>query len=172
MTLHPKERISIHHAYELTVDGTAPHGLTNTLGQLLDGADAGRPDSDYRTSLTWRNLVLDPPPPGMSRWPKRTKGHVSLKSAATHAVRQETGLFARSFGFPGVSMASQDSSIGGTQIGYGNMYINDGPMVRPSRSTWAVRRLARLRTASRRRRRGTDRPRSRRCGPGAESGQL
>ena len=36
-----------HHLYlmdgalELTVDGTAPHGLTNTRGQLLDGVDAG-----------------------------------------------------------------------------------------------------------------------------------
>ena len=83
VTLHPKERISVHHTYELIVDGTAPHGLTNTLGQLLDGVDAGRPDSDYRTSLTWRNLVLDPVPPGMSRWPRRTirNGKLKLKTS-------------------------------------------------------------------------------------------
>jgi hypothetical protein len=64
VTLRPVERISIHHRYELIVDGTAPHGLTNTRGRLLDGANRGTPDSDYRAPLTWRNLVLDPP------WPR------------------------------------------------------------------------------------------------------
>jgi hypothetical protein len=54
--------VSIHHSYKLIVDGTSPHGLTNTRGQLLDGANTGSPDSDYRAHLTWRNLVLDPPP--------------------------------------------------------------------------------------------------------------
>jgi autotransporter-associated beta strand protein len=61
VTLHPVERISIHHSYKLIVDGTAPRGLTNTKGQLLDGANRGSPDSNYRAPLTWRNLVLDPP---------------------------------------------------------------------------------------------------------------
>ncbi|MFI5454980.1 MAG: beta strand repeat-containing protein [Isosphaerales bacterium] len=71
VTLHPRQRINIHHAYKLIVDGTAPRGLTNTLGQLLDGVGDGRPDSNYRTSLTWRNVVFDPP------WPKtpRQRGH-------------------------------------------------------------------------------------------------
>jgi hypothetical protein len=64
VTLHPIGRINIHHTYKLIVDGTAPHGLTNTSGELLDGADTGHADSDYHASLTWRNLVLDPP------WPK------------------------------------------------------------------------------------------------------
>jgi hypothetical protein len=62
--LYPVERISIHHPYKLIVDGTAPRGLTNTKGQLLDGANRGLPDSNFRAPLTWRNLVLDPP------WPK------------------------------------------------------------------------------------------------------
>jgi parallel beta-helix repeat protein len=97
--LHPSQRISVHHVYNLIVDGTAPHGLTNTLGELLDGADNGRPDSDYRTSLSWRNLVLDPVPSGISRWPKRTTGDVKLKSSAAHAVSHEAGLSARSFDF-------------------------------------------------------------------------
>lgn len=64
VTLRPQKRISIHHTYKLVVEGAAPHGITNTAGLLLDGTDSGRPDSDYRASLTWRNLVLDPP------WPK------------------------------------------------------------------------------------------------------
>jgi Bacterial Ig-like domain (group 3) len=66
-------------------DGTAPHGLTNTFGQLLEGADSGRPDSDYRTALTWRNLVLDPLPKGMWRWARRKTGNANLNSAAAQA---------------------------------------------------------------------------------------
>ena len=60
VTLQPVHRISIHHPYKLIVDGTAPSGLTNTQGQLLDGANRGSPDSDYRAPLTWRNLVISP----------------------------------------------------------------------------------------------------------------
>ena len=63
VTLHPTQRIDIHYTYTLIVDGTAPGGLRNIQGQLLDGADDGRPGSDYRGPLTWRNLVLDPPAP-------------------------------------------------------------------------------------------------------------
>jgi hypothetical protein len=79
VTLHPKQRISIHKTYELTVEGTAPHGVINTFGQLLDGTDTGKPDSDYHTSLTWRNLVLDPP------WPKKAK----LSRSATKSVNSQ-----------------------------------------------------------------------------------
>jgi TATA-box binding protein (TBP) (component of TFIID and TFIIIB) len=62
--LQPKQRISIHHTYKLVVDGSALHGVTNTAGLLLDGIHTGHADSDYRTSLTWRNLVLIP------TWPR------------------------------------------------------------------------------------------------------
>jgi hypothetical protein len=60
VTLHPSQQINIHYRYELIVDGTAPNGLTNTHGQLLDGVDNGKPGSDYRAPLTWRNLVRSP----------------------------------------------------------------------------------------------------------------
>ena len=50
VTLSPVERISIHHPYKLIVDGTAPRGLTNTKGQLLDGANRASADSNYRAS--------------------------------------------------------------------------------------------------------------------------
>jgi hypothetical protein len=78
VTLRPSQRISVHKTYELTVDGTAPHGLTNRFGQLLDGKNTGRPDSDYRTTLTWRELVLDPVPAGMARWARRATGRSRL----------------------------------------------------------------------------------------------
>jgi hypothetical protein len=79
VTLYPVARINVHHTYELSVEGTSTHGLTNTSGQLLDGADTGRPDSDYRTTLTWRNLVLDPVPAGSALWDKKAPGNVKRK---------------------------------------------------------------------------------------------
>jgi len=59
--LQPGERINIHHRYTLVVDGNSPAAISNTQGQLLD-SQAGGPGSNYSTPLTWRNLVLDPPP--------------------------------------------------------------------------------------------------------------
>ncbi len=97
VTLHPSQRISIHHTYELVVDGTAPDGLSNTAGLLLDGADAGRPDSDYRTSLTRRTLVLDPPWPRSSHVSKSMTGNLKQKSTQADALNHGIGLFARSF---------------------------------------------------------------------------
>ena len=38
VTLVPAERLNIHRRYSLTINGTAPSGLTNPSGQLLDGA--------------------------------------------------------------------------------------------------------------------------------------
>jgi hypothetical protein len=57
VTLVPSERLSIHRRYSLTINGTAPAGLMNPSGTLLDGAGNGKPGSDYVTSLTWRNLA-------------------------------------------------------------------------------------------------------------------
>jgi hypothetical protein len=58
VTLRPAQRINIHHSYKLVINGTGPGGLQDTSGRLLDGADSGHPDSNYVTTLTWRNLVL------------------------------------------------------------------------------------------------------------------
>jgi hypothetical protein len=57
VTLVPAERLNIHRRYRLTVNGTAPAGLTNPSGVLLDGAGNGQPGSDHVTSITSRNLA-------------------------------------------------------------------------------------------------------------------
>ncbi len=98
VTLSPVERINVHHTYTLIVDGTSPHGLTNTQGQLLDGADKGAPDSNYVGALTWRNLVLDPVPRGIARWFKQTPGNTQLKSAASDALMPKAALSAHRSG--------------------------------------------------------------------------
>jgi hypothetical protein len=58
VTLHPRERISIHWPYEMTVVGDSPAGVRSLEGQLLDGKDTGKPGSNFHLVLTWRQLVL------------------------------------------------------------------------------------------------------------------
>jgi hypothetical protein len=60
VTLRPKTRINLHHTYELIVIGTGAHGVRDTHGTLLDGANNGQPGSNYTGSLTWRNVVWTP----------------------------------------------------------------------------------------------------------------
>ncbi len=57
VTLKLAERLNIHRRFRLTVNGTAPTGLTNLSGIPLDGAGNGRPATNYVTSITWRNLA-------------------------------------------------------------------------------------------------------------------
>ena len=60
VTLRHSKRINIHFRYNLTVEGTQAGGVADTQGLLLDGADAGNPGSNYRTTLTSRKLVIGP----------------------------------------------------------------------------------------------------------------
>jgi uncharacterized membrane protein len=59
VTLYPNDRISIHRPYSLTVKGEGPNAVRGTDGQLLDGKDSGKPGSNFRLVLTWRQLVLE-----------------------------------------------------------------------------------------------------------------
>ncbi len=70
VTLRPTSRINLHHTYHLTVIGTGPHGVTNTEGVLLDGANTGKPGSNYTGTLTWRNVVWAPGELGKNGQPK------------------------------------------------------------------------------------------------------
>ena len=51
------QRLNLRKTYSLTINGTAPSGLTNPEGLLLDGAGTGQPGSNYVTSLTRSNLA-------------------------------------------------------------------------------------------------------------------
>jgi hypothetical protein len=86
VTLHPTERLNFHCRFELIVDGTAPNGLTNLRGQLLDGAASGTPGSDYRAPLTRRNLVVDSPGPKPCHPARPTTGNLKPKSAPARSV--------------------------------------------------------------------------------------
>jgi streptogramin lyase len=58
VTISPKGRLDLHRTYRLTVVGTAPSGVTDTAGNLLDGALTGHPGSNYVTTITGRDLAL------------------------------------------------------------------------------------------------------------------
>jgi Bacterial Ig-like domain (group 3)/Beta-propeller repeat len=58
VTLHPAQRISIHHPYQLIVNGAGPGAVSNMSDQPLDSLDAGQPGSSDHVVLTWRQLVL------------------------------------------------------------------------------------------------------------------
>jgi hypothetical protein len=58
VTISPVNRLNLHRSYRLMVTGTAPTGVTDTDGRLLDGALNGFPGSDYQATLTARNLKL------------------------------------------------------------------------------------------------------------------
>jgi hypothetical protein len=65
VTLHPRQLINLHHSAQLLVFGTSPTGLTNTAGIPLDGANTGRPGSDFSTLLTRKSLA-GPAPLGVN----------------------------------------------------------------------------------------------------------
>jgi hypothetical protein len=57
VTLRPAQQLNLHKTYILTINGTAPSGLTNSDGLLLDGARTGQPGSNFVTSITNSNLA-------------------------------------------------------------------------------------------------------------------
>ena len=58
VTLSPATRLNVHRSYHLTVIGTAPTGVTDTSGNLLDGALTGHPGSNYTATVTALDLVI------------------------------------------------------------------------------------------------------------------
>jgi streptogramin lyase len=57
VTLFPAQQLNVHLLYQLTVNGTAPDGLTDTLGRLLDGNGSGKQGSNYVALITARNFA-------------------------------------------------------------------------------------------------------------------
>jgi hypothetical protein len=57
VTLRPAQQLNLQKTFVLTINGTAPSGLTNPDGLLLDGAGTGRPGSNSVTTITSANLA-------------------------------------------------------------------------------------------------------------------
>ena len=58
VTLHPTDRLSVHHPYRVSVIGTGSNGVSNTSGRPLDSDGNGQPGADDHLELTGRGLVL------------------------------------------------------------------------------------------------------------------
>src|SRR5262249_21279483 len=54
VTLRPAQKLNFRHHYRLTVVGTAPEGVTDISGNLLDGLGNGEPGSNFVTTITSR----------------------------------------------------------------------------------------------------------------------
>jgi uncharacterized membrane protein len=57
VTLDPAQQLDVHNQYRLTVVGTAPNGLTDITGLLLDGAGTGKPGSNFVTVISRQTLA-------------------------------------------------------------------------------------------------------------------
>jgi hypothetical protein len=67
VTLYPARRLTVNQRYELIVSGEAPAGVASTNTIMLDGADNGKPGSDYVGILDKTNLIGDPPRPAEAK---------------------------------------------------------------------------------------------------------
>ena len=70
VTLVPSQLLSLHTFYQLTVNGTAPSGLTGATGLLLDGAGNGIPGSNFVT-MFGGGILAGAAPALQSAQPKR-----------------------------------------------------------------------------------------------------
>jgi len=60
VTLFPRPLLSLHRVYQITVNGMAPLGLTNTSGVLLDGQGNGQPGTNFMAQIDRSVAVLPP----------------------------------------------------------------------------------------------------------------
>ena len=91
LTLHPSERLNLHWTYHLIVNGSAPYGLTDTQGDLLDGLANGRSGSNYVKAITKANWVRTLPAPvstlsTVARLTKTLRLNTRLKTHPTGPV--------------------------------------------------------------------------------------
>jgi len=81
VTLFPSQLLSLHRVYQITVNGMAPLGLTNTSGVLLDGRGNGQPGTNFVAQIDRGVVVLPPVQPGKGAfWPHRGSGSNRAKT--------------------------------------------------------------------------------------------
>jgi sugar lactone lactonase YvrE len=56
VTLHPSHRLNVHKRFELIVDGTSKHAVTDLALDSLDGGHTGKSGSDYIGKINWSTL--------------------------------------------------------------------------------------------------------------------
>jgi uncharacterized repeat protein (TIGR01451 family) len=67
VTLRPVRRLNLHNRFRLTVIGTAPGGVSDSSGNLLDGESNGDPGSNFVTIVTAADLMMTSTDPAVIR---------------------------------------------------------------------------------------------------------
>jgi hypothetical protein len=91
VTLRPKSLLNVQKVYNLTVVGTGASGVSDLSGALLDGANNGKPGSNYVGRVTEANLVLRasvPDGPARLRQLHRAGARIGAHPLASPRVQQ------------------------------------------------------------------------------------
>jgi hypothetical protein len=86
VTLMFSQLLDLHHKYTLTVNGTAPGGLTSSTGMLIDGANTGRPGSNHVRTFGREVLVGPASSAGLSMALVRKLSHRHISARAVDAL--------------------------------------------------------------------------------------
>jgi uncharacterized membrane protein len=111
VTLYPAEQLDVHNFYRLTVIGTAPNGLTDTTGLLLDGAGTGKPGSDFVTVIS-RKTLAGPAPATVTLLKLSTK-YVSVPTAALGSQRAKTPRIVQGVSVQAVDVLATSGQLSG-----------------------------------------------------------
>ena len=84
VTLTLRNRLNVHLRDELTVNGTTPTGVSSPDGVLLDGADTGRPGSNFQA--IFGREILAGPARAINRAAQLRQAAALRASAAGHAA--------------------------------------------------------------------------------------
>jgi Bacterial Ig-like domain (group 3) len=94
VTLHFSQKLNVHNTYTITVNGTAPNGLTSAGGALLDGANTGKPGSNYVNTFGMEILAGTAADavraPSMLKLEQFDHGHIT--SRAIHELVTQGGI--------------------------------------------------------------------------------
>ena len=85
VTVAPASRLNLHWNYQLTVVGTAPVGVADVNGNLLDGAGNGQAGTNFVTIVGRWNLALARNAPAAPK--VQHKAFIQAHAAAAHLPR-------------------------------------------------------------------------------------
>jgi hypothetical protein len=85
VTLTFGQLLNVHHQYMITVNGMAPNGLTSVSGVLIDGANTGKPGSNYVKTFGMEILAGPASAAGINMATVRKLSRHSV-SVSAHAV--------------------------------------------------------------------------------------
>jgi len=102
VAVFPDHLLNFHHPFMVKILGTGSQALEDTAGRALDGAGTGQPGSDYKTTVTWRNLFY---PGNAPAWTQGVNSSSTASRNIGHLRRRSAGNAS-----PQVDRAAGDST--------------------------------------------------------------